>query len=107
MARTTIEASAKAKGITSGNLVHKVDELFNQQLIYEHVRGAAHEIRHVGNDAAHGDLVDDPLTEKEALDVLGLMDMVLDGVFIAPAKTAAHAQARLARKALPRQSSTR
>lgn len=99
MARTTVEAVAKSQGITQGNLVAKIDELFNRHLVYEHVRDAAHEVRFVGNDAAHADLVDDPIGEKEATAILELMDMVLDGVFIAPAKTTAQTAARLAKKA--------
>ncbi|WP_326661724.1 DUF4145 domain-containing protein [Streptomyces canus] len=99
MARTTVEAVAKAQGITQGSLVVKIDELYNRHLVYEHVRDAAHEVRFVGNDAAHGDLVDKPINEDEAQAILDLMDMVLDGVFIAPAKTAAQKAARQAKKA--------
>lgn len=98
MARTTVEATAKAKGVTPGNLVAKIDALYAQHLIYEHVRDAAHEVRFAGNDAAHGDLVDDPITTEEAESIVELMDMLLEGVFIAPAKTAAQAAARQARK---------
>lgn len=99
MARTTVEAVAKAKGIMQGSLVAKIDELYNQHLVYEHVRDAAHEVRFVGNDAAHADLVDNPISEEEATAILELMDMVLDGVFIAPAKTAAQRAARQTKKA--------
>lgn len=99
MARTTVEAVAKAQGITQGSLVAKIDELYNRHLVYEHVRDAAHEVRFVGNDAAHADLVNNPISEDEARAILELMDMVLDGVFIAPAKTAAQKAARQAKKA--------
>jgi hypothetical protein len=106
MARTTVEAVAKAQGITQGNLVGKIDELYNRHLVYEHVRDAAHEVRFVGNDAAHADLVDHPISEEEASAILELMDMVLDGVFIAPAKTAAQRAAREAKKAAAAGSTT-
>ncbi|MFD9416910.1 DUF4145 domain-containing protein [Streptomyces goshikiensis] len=99
MARTTVEAIAKAKGILQGSLVAKIDKLYDQHLVYEHVRDAAHEVRFVGNDAAHADLVDNPIDEEEAVAILELMDMVLEGVFIAPAKTAAQKAARAAKKA--------
>lgn len=99
MARTTIEAAAKKCGITRGNLGEKIDKLYDRKLLYEHVKDAAHEIRFAGNDAAHGDLVENPITEVEAQEILELMDMVLDGVFIAPGKTAAQKAARAARKA--------
>ncbi|MEU5298576.1 hypothetical protein [Streptomyces umbrinus] len=69
-----------------------------QHLIYEDVRDAAHEVRFAGSDAAHGDLVDDPISAEEAESIGELMDMPLEGIFIAPAKTAAQAAVRQARK---------
>lgn len=98
LARSVIEASAKDKGITKSGIASKIDELFAQGLIYEHVKDAAHEVRFAGNEVAHGDLVDNPVSEEETEAILELMDMVLDGVFIAPAKTAAQAARRMARK---------
>lgn len=100
MARATIEATAKKSGITAGNLLSKIDELLSRGLIYPHIRDAAHEVRHAGNDAAHGDLADDPIEQEDCASVLELMDMVLDGVFIAPAKTAAQRAAREAKRAV-------
>ncbi|WP_406835012.1 DUF4145 domain-containing protein (plasmid) [Streptomyces sp. AHU1] len=98
MARTNVEATAKAKGITAGNLVAKIDTLYAQHLIYEHIQDAAHEVRFAGNDAAHGDLVDDPISAEEAESIVEPMDMLIEGVFIAPTKTATQAAAQLARK---------
>ncbi|HET6353490.1 hypothetical protein [Streptomyces sp.] len=58
-------------------------------------------------DAANRDLVDDPISAEEAESIIAkpfargapvLMDVLLEGVFIAPAKTAAQAAARQARK---------
>ncbi|MEV8242120.1 DUF4145 domain-containing protein [Microbacterium testaceum] len=87
MARTVVEATAKAKGITAGNLLSKIDAMAGQNVIREDTRVAAHEIRHLGNDMAHGDIADLPVAEDVA-DVLSLMDEVLNEVFQGPAKTA-------------------
>lgn len=87
MARTVVEATAKEKGITKGNLLAKIDELANGNIIRNDTKEAAHEIRHLGNDMAHGDISDLPDPDDVA-DVLALMDEVLNEVFQGPAKTA-------------------
>ena len=87
MARTVVEASAKDKGITKGNLFQKIDDMAAASLIRESTREAAHEIRHMGNDMAHGDISDVPSSE-DAVEVLALMDEVLNEVYQGPAITA-------------------
>ncbi|WP_194239297.1 DUF4145 domain-containing protein [Microbacterium sp. CBA3102] len=78
---------AKEKGITSGRLVSKIDELATQGLVRNSTKDAAHEIRHLGNDMAHGDIEDSP-AQVDVDDVLALMDEVLNEVFQGPARTA-------------------
>lgn len=87
MARTVVEATAKDKGIKTGNLVAKIDAMATEGLIRPSTKDAAHEIRHFGNDMAHGDIEDVP-TVEDADEVLTLMDEVLNEVFQGPAKTA-------------------
>ncbi|MGH1551013.1 DUF4145 domain-containing protein [Leifsonia poae] len=88
MARTVIEATAKAKGITTGNLVAKIDALRDANLIRPDVADAAHEVRLMGNDMAHGDHLD-AVDATEADEILELMADVLEEVFQAPARLAA------------------
>jgi len=97
MARTVIEATAKTHGIVDGQLWKKIDALKDAQLIRPSAAEAAHEIRHLGNDMAHGDLADLP-TEQDAADVLTLMDLILNEVFQATALTAAIKARRTAPK---------
>jgi hypothetical protein len=97
LARAVVEATVKAKGITSGLLWQKIDQLHDQGLVRELVRDQAHEIRHLGNDMAHGDFID-PVTDEEAEETLTLMAEVLEEVFQAPARLERVRQARLAKK---------
>lgn len=99
MARSVIEATAKDKGITTGNLVSKVDQMHDKRLIRPDVRDGAHEIRQFGNDMAHGDFVHTVSLEDTDL-VLALMDEVLDEVYQSPARVAKAKAAREAREAL-------
>lgn len=86
MARTVVEATAKEKGVTSGNLFVKIDAMQKADLIRKSTAEAAHEIRHLGNDMAHGDISDLPDAD-DAAEVLALMDEVLNEVFQGPART--------------------
>ena len=87
MARTVVEATAKDQGITTGSLYQKIDKMAVASLIRSSTKEAAHEIRHMGNDMAHGDISDIP-SGDDAAEVLALMDEVLNEVYQGPARTA-------------------
>jgi hypothetical protein len=76
----------------------KIEELYSQGFIREHVKDAAHEIRHLGNEMAHGDFTS-PVTSEEADLTLILMSEILDEVYQSPARVARARAARTARNA--------
>lgn len=96
LARSTIEAAAKERGFVKGSLETKIDQMFDKGLLRPHVKDAAHEVRHLGNDMAHGDFVL-TVSEAEATEVVGLMAELLDEVFQSPARVARRRAARLGR----------
>ncbi|MFD0209716.1 DUF4145 domain-containing protein [Streptomyces hirsutus] len=98
LARAVVEATAKDRGITTGTLEKKIDKLFDQQLIREYVKDAAHEVRFGGNEVAHGDLVAEPMDNVTATEILGLMDEILDEVFQSPARVRHRKAQRLERE---------
>jgi hypothetical protein len=97
LARSVIEAAAKDKGITTGVLASKIDQMFDKHLVREHVRDEAHEVRHLGNDMAHGDFVE-PIDKDDAEAVLILMGEIVEEVFQSPAITARLRKRREAKK---------
>jgi hypothetical protein len=97
MARATVEATAKQRGITKGNLESKIDQLAKDGHISEAMRLAAHEVRLAGNEVAHGDLVDEPITVDDAAEIAELMDAILERVYQEPAKVARVRASREAR----------
>jgi hypothetical protein len=101
LARAVIEATAKAREITKGNLETKIDTLYNRGLIRGHVKEAAHEARLFGNDMAHGDF-GEKADSDGADEVLIIMDEVLNDVFQSPARTELLRQRREAQKTLAR-----
>jgi hypothetical protein len=101
LARAVVESVAKDKGITKGTLEKKIDALYREDYIGEGMKEAAHEIRFAGNEAAHGDLVVEPLTAEDAQKIVALMDIILERVYQEPAEVARIRQRRETRKAKP------
>ncbi|WP_307453851.1 DUF4145 domain-containing protein [Microbacterium proteolyticum] len=87
MARTVIEATAKAKGYTRGTLASKIEDLRDGNLIRPAIADEAHEVRFAGNDMAHGDIDVQP-NSNDAEEILALMSEVLSEVFQGPARMA-------------------
>jgi hypothetical protein len=85
LARAVIEATAKAKGVTAGNLEDKIDALAEKGHIRPLIKEAAHGVRVFGNEMAHGDFVN-PVTKEESTQVIHLMGEILDEAFQQPAK---------------------
>ena len=83
MARTALEATAKNKGVTSGSLYEKIDELAAGNIITGQLAQEAHEIRLLGNEMAHGD-PSTPVSGEDVSDILGFLDTVLDYVYQQP-----------------------
>jgi Domain of unknown function (DUF4145) len=96
MARAVVEATAKDQGITNGQLADKIDKMHERGLIRELVKDQAHEVRHLGNEMAHGDFVD-AVTKEESAEILELMAEVLREVYQAPARLKVRKDARLSR----------
>jgi hypothetical protein len=98
LARAVIEAVAKNKGITKGSLQSKIEAMHAAGHISEAMTEAAHEVRFAGNEAAHGDLVSEPLTEENAEEIVALMSTILQRVYQEPARVARIREQREERK---------
>ena len=98
MARTVIEATAKDKDISEGGLQRKIQLMVERGLIRPHIKEVADEVRHFGNDMAHGDITI-PVDRDDAVEVLALMDEILNEVYQGPARLASVRARRLERSA--------
>lgn len=85
VARRVLQATARdAIGRDGNNLAAEINAIPSAR-ISEVLRDAAHEVRYIGNDAAHADAID-------AADVDHLMvftEQLLDALYVMPAKVAA------------------
>jgi hypothetical protein len=98
LARAVTEALAKDNGQTKGSLMDKIDALATAGTISNAMKDAAHEVRFAGNEVAHGDLVDQPLSAEDAEEVVALMDAILLRVYQEPAQVARVRERRESRK---------
>lgn len=97
VARAVIEATAKDNGISEGQLYLKIEKLAEAGLIRALIKDAAHGVRELGNEMAHGDFVE-PMTGAEASLVINLMGEILNDVYQSPARVADAQKAAEARK---------
>lgn len=93
LARAVIEATCKDKGAEGKSLADRIDAMTRDGLIRSHTAELAHEVRHLGNDMAHGDFVE-PVAPEEADEILELMSEVLQEVYQSPARLARAKEAR-------------
>lgn len=87
MARAVLEAICKDHGITSGRLVQKIDAMKEADHITKSLQGAAHAVRILGNDMAHGDFVKTDPTKEQAKQVLAIMRQFIEQLYEQPAQT--------------------
>ena len=98
LTRAVVEATAKDKGIKVTGIEAKINALAAAGHLRPDVTATAHEIRHFGNDMAHGDFTD-PVTKNQATDMVELMSEVLQEVYQGPARVARIREDREAKKA--------
>lgn len=84
LARAVVEATAKDHGIDKGMLEKKIEAMAKQGVISGAMKDAADEIRFAGNEVAHADLAEEPITADDAGEVLELMDAILTRVYQEP-----------------------
>ena len=96
LARRAVQSICKNKGATKRDLKDQVDELFTKNIITEDLKNWAHEVRYVGNDAAHPN--DTAVSKEDAEEILDLLDSLCEVLYIAPAKAANRKAIREARK---------
>lgn len=100
LARAVIEATCKDKHAKGGNLQERIDALHAADHIRKHTKAQAHEVRHFGNNMAHGDFADD-VDQAEGEEIIELMKEILDEVYQSPARLERRKNARLASKSDP------
>jgi hypothetical protein len=88
MARRALQSICLDKGAKEDDSLEKqIDWLFTQSVITKDLKEWAHEVRLVGNDAAHPKKPenDQPISKEDAEDILQLLDQFCQVLYVAPA----------------------
>lgn len=88
MARAVLEAICKDHGVTKGQLFQKIDAMESERHITKSLQKAAHAVRELGNEMAHGDFVKTNPTGEQAKQVLAIMRLFIEQLYEQPAETA-------------------
>lgn len=96
LARRTLQVICMEKGAKKEKLADQIDELSEKNIITDEIKKWAHEIRYVGNDAAHPN--DALVTKEDAEEILELLDSLCDVLYIAPSKAEKRREARESKK---------
>ena len=81
LVRKALETAVNESNAQGANLKQKIDNLADNLIITRHMQQWAHEIRVIGNEAAHEDT---PLTREDAVDAVNFTEMLLTYLFTLP-----------------------
>lgn len=93
MARSVLEAICKDQGYEKNDkgkdmpLFAKIDAMHEDGVITKALKDSAHAIRDFGNGMAHGDFATRKPESEDADDVLALMSMFIDQLYVQDART--------------------
>jgi hypothetical protein len=82
MARRTIQSVVHEHGHTAGNLMNQIDAMAAAGQITHQIKEWAHEVRFVGNDAAHPNGVEVGKADAEV--IIELAKQLLQNIYVAP-----------------------
>lgn len=92
LSRRALQVICLEKGSEKDKLVDQIDDLFTKNIITDDIKNWAHEIRYVGNDAAHPN--DAQVLREDAEEIMELLDSMCEVLYIAPAKAENRRKAR-------------
>lgn len=98
MGRAVIEAIAKDHGVTERvTLEAKIKKLHEKKIILASTAEDAHEVRHLGNDMAHGDFSTE-VTDEDVDDIIAIMYDLIEQLYMSEARRKRLREKREARK---------
>jgi len=86
LARRALQTMCKDKGAIKKELKDQIDELFTLNIITKDLQDWSHEVRFVGNDAAHPNNAD--VLKDDAEEIIDLLESLCEVLYVAPAKAA-------------------
>ena len=88
MARSALQLALRAHEARGVNLKQEIDDLATRGLLPPLMKDWAHVVRELGNDSAHPQPSDKPTSSKDAADIVGFLDFLLEYLYGLPKRIA-------------------
>lgn len=86
MARSAVQLAGREQGASGTSLRQEIDHLARQGKLPPLMKEWAHEVRELGNDAAHPVLGAPPTSPQDARDIVAFLDYYLEYLYSLPAR---------------------
>lgn len=84
MARSALQLALRASEAKGANLKQEIEDLASRGLLPPLMKEWSHLVRELGNDSAHPAIGSSPTTSKDATDIVGFLDFLLEYLYTLP-----------------------
>jgi hypothetical protein len=86
MARSALQFALRSNNAKGANLKQEIDNLASKGILPPIMREWSHNVRELGNDSAHPNPEQPPTDPKDATDIVGFLDFILEYIYKLPKK---------------------
>lgn len=86
MARSSMQLALRSHDAKGANLKQEIDDLAKKGLLPPTMQEWSHNVRELGNESAHPCLGQPPTSAKDASDIVGFLDFLLEYLYTLPKK---------------------
>lgn len=86
MARSALQLALRSNGAMGTNLKQEIDDLASKGILPPLMREWSHNVRELGNDSAHPNPDQEPTSPRDASDIVGFLDFLLQYLYTLPKK---------------------
>lgn len=86
MARSALQLALRSHDANGANLKQEIDDLASKGILPPIMREWSHNVRELGNDSAHPNPEQPPTDPKDATDIVGFLDFLLEYLYTLPKK---------------------
>lgn len=86
MARSALQLALRSNNAKGANLKQEIDDLASKGVLPPIMQEWSHNVRELGNDSAHPNPDLPPTNPKDASDIVGFLDFLLEYLYILPKK---------------------
>jgi len=85
-ARSALQLSLRSNGAKGANLKQEIDDLASKGILPPIIKEWSHNVRELGNDSAHPSPEQEATNPRDASDIVGFLDFLLQYLYTLPKK---------------------